>query len=79
MTKKVDESKELFSVRNALYLGNYGLALSAAAELKLKDTQLQVERDVLLYRAHIGLKQYDLVLSEIKDKDAPFPIKVYHE
>eukprot|EP01080_Neovahlkampfia_damariscottae_P010564 gene10564-3083_t len=74
--KSVEGSPELFSVRNNLYFGNYSNCLSIGSELELKTPELKVERDILLYRANIGLGQYELVLNEIDDsKDTPYGLR----
>jgi coatomer subunit epsilon len=73
----VDGSSELFSVRNNLYFGNYSACISIGSELDLKSSELKLERDILLYRANIGLGQYELVLNEIQDsKDTPYGLRV---
>jgi coatomer protein complex subunit epsilon len=66
MSKQSEGASELFLVRNNLYLGNYSQCISMASEIKLAE-QHHNERDILLYRANIGLGQYEYVLSEIKD------------
>ena len=76
-TTSAEGSPELFSVRNNLYFGNYSNCLSIGSELELKTPELKLERDILLYRANIGLGQYELVLNEIKDsKETPYGLRV---
>lgn len=58
----------LLPIKNALYLGNYGVAISKAPQISVSSEDA-VEKDVLVYRAHIGLQQYDIVLDEVKDSD----------
>lgn len=72
-----DGSPELFPVRNALYLGDYGSAISKANMVNVgNDADKQTEQDALVYRAHIGLGQYDLVLGDVKDrKDTPVALR----
>jgi len=67
-----DGAPELMSVRNALYLGNYNVCLSKIAQTSINEnnTDVKLERDVLSYRAHIGLGQYDLVLQQIKESES---------
>jgi coatomer subunit epsilon len=73
----IDGSSELFSVRNNLYFGNYSTCISIGSELEFKSTDLKLERDILLYRANIGLGQYELVLNEIQDsKETPYGLRV---
>jgi coatomer protein complex subunit epsilon len=72
----------LLPIKNLLYLGNFGGAISKASQVSIDASDedaktARVEKDVLLYRAHIGLQQYDLVLDEIKDSDqTPLPLRV---
>lgn len=76
-THHVNGSLALFAVRNALYLGNYALCLSSAADVKITDDEIKLERDILLYRANIGLHQYQIVLNGIKDDNStPFGLRV---
>lgn len=72
-----DGSQELFPVRNSLYLGDYGRALSKANTTNIgNDPDKRIELDTLVYRSHIGLGQYDLVLGDIKDKkDTPVALR----
>jgi coatomer protein complex subunit epsilon len=72
-----DGSPELFPVRNALYLGDYGSAISKSNMVNFgKDPEKRIEQDALVYRAHIGLGQYDLVLGDIKDRnDTPISLR----
>jgi len=51
----------LFEVESFLLLGHYQAAVNAASSLKLNDAQVKLQRDVLLYRAHI--EQGDLLLT----------------
>lgn len=77
MSQQINGSPELFTVRNALILGNFGSCISNAAEAKITNDEVKIERDILLYRAHIGLGQYELVLSEIKnEKETPIGLRV---
>jgi coatomer protein complex subunit epsilon len=72
-----DGSPELFPVRNSLYLGDYGSAISKANGINVSnDPDKRIEQDSLVYRAHIGLGQYDLVLNDIKDgKETPVSLR----
>ncbi|KAL0481130.1 coatomer subunit epsilon [Acrasis kona] len=70
-----DGSTELFPVRNPLYLGDYGRALSKGNTITVSNDK-RVEQDTLMYRAHIGLGQYDLVISAVEDKPStPMPLQ----
>ncbi|KAF0972432.1 hypothetical protein FDP41_009335 [Naegleria fowleri] len=70
-TTTTDGFPELLAVRNALYLGNYSVCMSKIAQTKINESnaEMKMERDVLSFRAHIGLGQYDLVLQQIKESD----------
>lgn len=86
-----DGFPELLDIRNALYLGNYGLAVSRAATLQLQQesnadamAQKEMERDILMYRAQIGLGQHDLVVSEIakrvgNDDESPVALRAVRQ
>ena len=51
------ETDELFTLKNAFYLGSYREAIDEANSLKLKSDALRLERDVYVQRALIGLGQ----------------------
>jgi coatomer protein complex subunit epsilon len=76
MTDKKDTEgvPELLQMRNNLYLGNYSYCI--AEDVKVNTNEAKLEKEILLQRAHIGLGQYDLVLSEINDsKDTPLALR----
>ncbi|EFC49212.1 predicted protein [Naegleria gruberi] len=78
MSKTLDGFPELLSVRNALFLGNHTVCLSKIAQTSINENNvdMKLERDVLSYRAHIGLGQHDLVLQQIKESDSlAIPLK----
>lgn len=64
-----------FEVENALYVGNYAVAVNKGASLSVTSTEDKLQRDVFIYKAQIGMEEYDLVLSEIKS-DAPDELKM---
>ncbi len=65
-------SKELISIKNSFYLGNYGGCLTQIDELgKLNDEKLIREKDIILFRCHIGLGEYDFIISSIKENSPP--------
>ncbi|KAL9654580.1 hypothetical protein ABK040_006644 [Willaertia magna] len=74
---KQDGSLELMPARNALYLGNYNLCLSKIAQTSINENnqELKLERNLLLYRAHIGLTQYDIVLNEVDENEENISLK----
>jgi len=69
MTQVTDGPPELFSIRNALYLGNYSTVVSKASQA-ITSADIKPQRDVLLYRAQIALGEYDQVVSQIQDNDS---------
>ena len=61
---------ELYSLKNAFWLGNYEEAIGEARALRLKSEPLKVERDAYVFRSHIGLGNYTEVLDEVKEGPA---------
>ena len=66
-----DAADDLYSLRNAFWVGNYEEALQEAAAIKAKTPAVTLERDIFLHRSHIGLKDYKRVLSGIPDSAPP--------
>eukprot|EP00761_Pharyngomonas_kirbyi_P012419 gb/GECH01012446.1/.p1 GENE.gb/GECH01012446.1/~~gb/GECH01012446.1/.p1 ORF type:complete len:293 (+),score=79.87 gb/GECH01012446.1/:1-879(+) len=60
-------SSNFFEVENALYVGNFAVAVNKGASLQVSQKEDQLRRDILIYKAQIGMNEYDLVLSEIKE------------
>lgn len=69
------EPDELFSLRNLFFLGSFQQAINEAARLTKLPPHLNTERDEFVYRSHIALRQYDLVLREISD-DPNTPVSI---
>lgn len=66
------DADELYTLRNAFFLGNYQEALAEADTIpRPKNDALRLEKDVLVYRSHIGLGDTRKVISEIRDDAAP--------
>eukprot|EP00658_Telonema_sp_P-2_P001163 TRINITY_DN10447_c0_g2_i1.p1 TRINITY_DN10447_c0_g2~~TRINITY_DN10447_c0_g2_i1.p1 ORF type:complete len:151 (-),score=43.38 TRINITY_DN10447_c0_g2_i1:176-628(-) len=66
---------ELFGIRNSLYVGNYQQVVNEASSFNSRgDAALQEECDMLLYRAHIGLGNYFLVVQKVQD-DASWQLR----
>ncbi|TMW64659.1 hypothetical protein Poli38472_011539 [Pythium oligandrum] len=61
------EPDDLFTLKNQLWVGNYQNAISEANMLNHVRDALRHERDVYVYRAHLGLGNYGLVLESIPD------------
>jgi coatomer protein complex subunit epsilon len=63
---------ELYEIRNAYVLGNYGQVISDGSSLKAnpyrkqeENEALLSERDTLVFKAHIGMGQYDIVVDDL--------------
>jgi len=71
MAAVTDGPPELFAVRNALYLGNYSTALNKAQQTGAvsSSSDLKIQKDALMYRAYIGLGEYETVLNQIDSED----------
>ncbi|CAH0492806.1 unnamed protein product [Peronospora farinosa] len=61
------EPDELFTLKNQLWVGNYQNVLSECATLNHINEALMNERDVYVYRAHLALGNFSLVLQSIPD------------
>ncbi|CAI5743788.1 unnamed protein product [Peronospora destructor] len=61
------EPDELFTLKNQLWVGNYQNVLSEGATLNHFGEALTNERDVYVYRAHLALGNFSLVLQSIPD------------
>lgn len=69
----MDEFSVLFAVRNLFALGNYQIAineLSTSSRL-LQSPEAQVEAKVYLYRSYVGQGKYNIVISDITERDPP--------
>lgn len=64
---KMAEPDELFTLKNQLWIGNYQNAISEGGMLNHLRESLRNERDVYVYRAYLGLGNYELVLQSIPD------------
>lgn len=60
----------LFDVRNALYIGAYQQCINEGGKLKTASDDDTEEKNVLVYRAMIGLGKYSTVKSEIDDSSS---------
>lgn len=69
----MDEESVLFAVRNLFALGNYQIAineLSTSSRL-LQSPAAQTEAKVYLYRSYVGQGKYNLVITDITERDLP--------
>jgi coatomer protein complex subunit epsilon len=69
---------ELYEIRNAYMLGNFGQVISDGSSLKANPYRKQEENDALLnerdtfvFKAHIGMGQYDIVIDDLAGSSAP--------
>eukprot|EP01062_Namystynia_karyoxenos_P061180 TRINITY_DN5329_c0_g2_i1.p1 TRINITY_DN5329_c0_g2~~TRINITY_DN5329_c0_g2_i1.p1 ORF type:complete len:368 (+),score=158.81 TRINITY_DN5329_c0_g2_i1:96-1106(+) len=66
-------SEDLYEIRNSLALGNYTQVISEGSQIKAnqykraeENERLMCERDYLIARAQIGLRQYAVAISDLK-------------
>lgn len=64
------EPDDLFTLKNQLWVGNYQNAISEGGMLTHVRDALRHERDVYVFRAHLGLGNYAHVLQSIPDTGA---------
>lgn len=68
------EPDELFTLKNQLWVGNFQNAVSEGSMLNHLRESLRVERDVYVFRAHLGLGNFAHVLQAIPDAGAPIAL-----
>ena len=69
------EPDELYTLRNLFWLGNFQLAIKEANGMKKCPTHLQDEKNEYMYRSYAALGQYDVVISEVSDTEAPLNLR----
>jgi len=69
---------ELYDLRNAMVLGNYAQVISDGGGLKAnpykkgpENDAMLAERDALVFKAHIGMGQFDIVIDDLATAAAP--------
>jgi coatomer subunit epsilon len=71
------DGDELFSLRNAYYLGNYTEALQEAQAARVSG-DLKVERDVFVYRSHIMSGNYNIAIEELDSPSLPVSLQILY-
>jgi hypothetical protein len=72
----------LFDLRAALAIGNYQQATHIAESFRAENQVEKLERDVILYRSHTELGEFDIVFEDIKPNNGPtslLAIRLYAE
>lgn len=70
------EPDDLYTLRQEFYVGNFQAAINEGSSLGRVSPDLETERAEFVYRAHLGLKEYDLVLREVKEGgDTPIALQ----
>ena len=54
------EVDELYTLKNAYWMGNYEEAIAEAKSLRLKTDALKAERDAFIARSNIGLGNFEV-------------------
>eukprot|EP00667_Euglena_gracilis_P016365 EG_transcript_17113 len=69
---------ELYDIRNSMVLGNFAQAISDGSSIKsnpykkpAENDAMLAERDALVFKAHIGMGQYDIVIDDLANASAP--------
>eukprot|EP00947_MAST-08B_sp_MAST-8B-sp1_P002768 g2768.t1 len=65
------EVDELYTLRNNFWVGNYQNAIQEGSSVSPGDDSVRIERDVLVYRSYIASGQHQLVISEVREGEAP--------
>ena len=62
---------ELFELRNYFYLGNLTAAWTEGETVSAEEETTKIEKSVMMARIQIARKEFDSVISTVKDTDAP--------
>lgn len=70
--------EDLYELRNAMHLGNFSQVISEAGQVRSnqykkaeENEKLLAEKDYLLAKAQIGMRQYGLAISDLKQSKNP--------
>jgi len=61
----------LFMVKTAFYIGSFRQCVKDAQKLQSGDQVVDLERDVLMYRAYLGEGKFNLVIGEVETRSGP--------
>lgn len=64
-------SDPLFMVKTAFYIGSFRQCVKEAQKLQVGEQALDLECDILMYRAYLGEGKYNLVIGEIESRSGP--------
>jgi len=71
----MEETDELYDVRNNFYLGDYQGCLQAAQAARPSTDSVREERDCFLYRSYIAQGNYSLVLGEVDESNSTIALR----
>lgn len=70
------ESEELFDLKTNYFIGNYQYAITEASTIQSSDARVNLEKNVFMYRSHVALGQYDVVLNEVAGEAGAAAVEV---
>eukprot|EP01100_Stratorugosa_tubuloviscum_P000498 TRINITY_DN1112_c1_g3_i1.p1 TRINITY_DN1112_c1_g3~~TRINITY_DN1112_c1_g3_i1.p1 ORF type:complete len:298 (+),score=136.62 TRINITY_DN1112_c1_g3_i1:71-964(+) len=75
MSQQNTESDLLFELKNCYYLQNYQAGINEGNSLKLKDSSLNIEKEIFIYKSYLALGNTQLILDEIKEETTNIQLK----